>query len=93
MHSLGTEVGFNAADEVGLSVRKFYAFNPASSPLQPTTHILHNLGRNNVEFFLNTNDIVSKSYLQNMGDYRDEVWIGPFSRSPLASHSLSQWVR
>ena len=93
MHSLGTELGWNAADLVGLDVRRFYAFNPASSPMQPTEHIIKNLDRPNVYFFLNANDLVSKSYLQNMASkYEDEIWMGKFSRSPLASHSLSQWV-
>ena len=92
-HSLGTELMFNAADVTGLSVEGFYAFNPASSPAQRTDHIDKNLGRNNAQFFLNANDVVSKRYLQNAtAGEKDRIYMGKFLRSPLASHSLGQWL-
>lgn len=92
-HSLGTELMFNAADETGLNVREFFAFNPASSPAMPNSHIRKNLERKNAEFFLNSNDPVSKTYLQLANQSEsDRVYLGGFLRSPLASHKLGQWV-
>lgn len=92
-HSLGTELMFNASDEVGLSVSHFYAFNPASSPMQKTDHINKNLNRKNADFFLNSNDVVSKTYLQlAKEEHSPNVYMGKFLRSPLASHKLGQWL-
>ena len=92
-HSLGTELMFQAADEVGMHVKEFYAFNPASSPAQPTEHIRKNLERKNAEWFLNSNDVVSKTYLQIAEEeHSDNIYMGKFLRSPLASHKLGQWL-
>ena len=92
-HSLGTELMFSAADEVGLHVREFYAFNPASSPSQPKEHIRKNLERKNAEFYLNSNDIVSKTYLQLAKETEsDRIAIGKFLRNPISAHKLGQWI-
>ena len=93
MHSLGTELGFNGADRMGLPVREFYAFNPASSPTWDKGHILHQLDRPNVKFFLSPNDPVSKSYNQNLRTVdSSDIYMGEFYRSPIASHKMGQWI-
>ena len=92
MHSLGTELGFNAIDRTGLETKEIYAYNPGSSPLMSKKHIRKQLDRPNLNLFLSANDLVSKYYKQNL-EARDEseVWYGKFYRSPVASHGISQW--
>jgi len=93
MHSLGSELGFNGADRMGLPVKEFYAFNPASSPTWDKGHIMHQLDRPNAQFFLSPNDPVSKAFNQNLRDTDvDEVYMGGFYRSPIASHKMGQWI-
>ena len=92
MHSLGTELGFNAIDRTGIPTNDIYAFNPGSSPLMSKKHIRKQLDRPNLNLFLSANDLVSKYYKQNLtAEDADETWYGRFYRSPVASHGISQW--
>ena len=93
MHSLGSELGFNSVDRSGIQTKHMYAFAPASSPFMEKEHIIKNLDRPNVDFFLSANDPISKYYNQNLRPSdNDDVWYGAFYRNPVASHSIDQWI-
>ena len=96
-HSLGTMLATNALTEVDLPGQKdVYLFNPASSPLQSASAVRDIQEKKdwNVQYHLNRNDIVSNYFSQQLNqEERDKhVFYGKFSRSPLASHGLAQWV-
>jgi hypothetical protein len=96
-HSLGTMLATNALKEVDLPGQKdVYLYNPASSPFQ-SKEAVRDIQDNsdwNVQYHLNRNDIVSNYFSQQLSqDERDKhVFYGRFSRSPLSSHGLAQWV-
>ena len=96
-HSLGTMLATNALKEVDLPGQKeVFLYNPASSPFQAKEAVreIHENKDWNVKYHLNRNDLVSNYFGQQLSqEERDEhVFYGKFSRSPLASHGLSQWV-
>ena len=96
-HSLGTMLATNALKEVDLPGQKeVFLYNPASSPFQAASAV-RDIQENkdwNVQYHLNRNDIVSNYFGQQLSqEERDKhVFYGRFSRSPLASHGLAQWV-
>ena len=96
-HSLGTMLATNALKEVDLPGQKdVYLFNPASSPFQ-AKEAVRDIQENsdwNVQYHLNKNDIVSNYFSQQLSqeEIDKHVFYGKFSRSPLASHGLAQWV-
>lgn len=96
-HSLGTMLATNALKEVDLpGMKDIYLYNPASSPFQAASAVrdIQENEKWNVHYHLNRNDIVSNYFSQQLSqEERDKhVFYGRFSRSPLASHGLSQWV-
>ena len=87
----------NALKEVDLpGMKDIYLYNPASSPFQAASAVrdIQENEKWNVSYHLNRNDIVSNYFSQQLSqEERDKhVFYGRFSRSPLASHGLSQWV-
>jgi hypothetical protein len=96
-HSLGTMLATNALKEVDLPGQKeVFLYNPASSPFQ-SKQAVRDIQENpnwKVKYHLNRNDIVSNYFGQQLSqEERDRhVFYGKFSRSPLNSHFLAQWV-
>ena len=94
-HSLGTQLAWNGITSQTPAVDDVYLFNPASSPFQHKSAIREVADSSyNVKYFLNTGDVVSNTWgqLLTKQEIDDHVQYGKFSRSPLASHGLSQWV-
>ena len=94
-HSLGTMLAWNANKNDELSIAGDYSFfNPASSPFQGKAAIREVLdSERKVDLFLNKNDAVSIYFSQNLKEKdMDRVYYATFSRSPLASHTLGQWI-
>ena len=94
-HSLGTMLAWNANKKDELSIAGDYSFfNPASSPFSgkaPIREILDS--ERKVDLFLNKNDAVSNYFSQNLKEKdMDRVYYAPFSRSPITSHKMGQWV-
>ena len=94
-HSLGTHLAWNGLKNEKMNVDDLYWFNPASSPFQDKS-VVRDVADSNykVKYFLNTGDVVSNYFSQNLTkqEIEDSAIYGKFSRSPLASHGLSQWV-
>ena len=94
-HSLGTMLAWNANKHSELSIAGDYSFfNPASSPFSGKEPILEILNSDRkIDLFLNKNDAVSNFFSQNLRDSdMDRVYYAPFSRSPITSHKMGQWV-
>ena len=95
-HSLGTQLAFNGMlAEKMEGLKDVYFFNPASSPFQDKSAVRDIVDSSyNVKYFLNTSDVVSNYFSQNMtSDEIDaHVKYGRFARSPLAAHGVAQWV-
>jgi hypothetical protein len=94
-HSLGTMLAWNMNKNDELSIPGDYSFfNPASSPFQDKAAIREVLdSERKVDLFLNKNDAVSNYFSQNLQEKdMSRVYYAPFSRSPLKSHTLGQWV-
>lgn len=95
-HSLGTQIAMNGIKEVPVNGRDVYLFNPASSPFQ-NKQIIRDIIETpdkNIQYFLNKGDVVSNYFSQNMtqDEINEKVFYGKFSRSPVSSHVLAQWV-
>lgn len=70
-----------------------YLFNPASSPLQSTSTLTERANDPQYQYFINPSDLVSDALFQKMEKQGvDNSYIGEFKFSPLAAHSLSQWI-
>ena len=96
-HSLGSILTSNSLKEVQFENKPtVHFFNPSSSPFQKESAIREVIENKNYnsQFYLNTSDIVSNYFGQNMTqeEIHSKVKYGKFSRSPLASHGLQQWV-
>jgi len=95
-HSLGTQLVMNGMKEAPINGRDVYLFNPASSPFQNKKIIrdIIDTPDKNIQFFLNKGDVVSNYFSQNMtqDEIENKVFYGKFSRSPVSSHVLAQWV-
>ena len=100
-HSLGTMLATNAMkyvkpEQASEEKNDFFLFNPASSPLQSKEAVrsVQDNPTSNVEYFLNKGDIVSNYFSQQLSQEEIEkhVFYGKYSKSPLSSHGLAQWV-
>ena len=99
-HSLGTMLGTNAMKHVKSEIpapkNDIYLLNPASSPFQSKSAV-RDIQENedwNTQYFLNKGDLISNYFSQQLDqeEIDKHVFYGKFSRSPLASHGVAQWV-
>ena len=100
-HSLGTMLATNAMKHVKSDTppdtkNDMFLFNPASSPFQAKSAV-REIEENknwNVDYFLNKGDIVSNFFSQQLSqeEIDKHVFYGKYSRSPLASHGIAQWL-
>jgi hypothetical protein len=95
-HSLGTQLAWNGMQAEKLEgLEDVYLFNPASSPFQDKSAVRDIVDSDyNVKYFLNTSDVVSNYFSQNMTPEEIDAHVkyGRFAKSPLAAHGLAQWV-
>jgi hypothetical protein len=95
-HSLGTQLAWNGMKAEKMEgVKDLYLFNPASSPFQEKTAVREIADSGyNTRYFLNTSDVVSNYFSQQLTPQEIDATVsyGPFSRNPLSAHGLSQWV-
>ena len=89
-HSLGTQFVQNAEKN---NADKILLFNPASSPTQSGEYLNSLANDERYTYFINPSDVVSKALWQQMEDEKvGESYISEARYSPLAAHSMSQWV-
>jgi hypothetical protein len=96
-HSLGTQLAWNSIKDVSKmkGTEDIYFFNPASSPFADKAGVREIIDRPNTSLFLNTGDVVSNYFGQNMTSdeiARENVHYGTYAKSPLSAHGLSQWT-
>jgi hypothetical protein len=95
-HSLGTQLAWNGMKAEKMEgVKDLYFFNPASSPFQDKSAVRDIVDSPyNTRLFLNTSDVVSNYFSQNMSPTEIDTTVsyGPFARNPLSAHGLSQWT-
>ena len=88
-HSLATQYVTNSKHN---NADKIYLFNPASSPLMNSNYLNDIANNPAYTYFINPSDAVSEAVFQKMNhETMDHSYIAPYTYSPAASHSLTQW--
>ena len=96
-HSLGGQLATNALTEVDIPGQKdVYLFNPASSPMQDKSAVRDVADQKdwNMHYHLNKGDLISNYWSQQLSqsEIDSSVFYGKYSKSPMASHGLAQWI-
>ena len=92
-HSLATQYITNLPQELQEHIDEVYLFNPASSDFMDDDYLSEIANNDKYTYFINPSDIVSGGIWNKMDhDTVDNNYIGHYRWSPLAAHSMSQWV-
>ena len=97
-HSLGANQAMNIlADSIESPimerVKDAYLFNPGITPTHDLDVAKRATNQERFHFFLNSGDLVSNAAIAiRDGDSKSEVFYGVPGSSPMANHSIDQWV-
>ena len=91
-HSLGTSYLLKEFPEHRDNMDEVFLFNVASSPLQSEGE-LNTIANQDAHYYVNSGDMVSSGAYQHMDreTLDNNLYLGDYMWSPLASHSVSQW--
>lgn len=91
-HSLGTSYLIKEFAEHRDNMDEVFLFNVASSPMQSEEQLSH-VANQSANYYVNSGDMVSSGAYQHMDreTIDNNLYLGDYMWSPLASHSVSQW--
>ena len=91
-HSLGTSYLIKEFPEHRDNMNEVFLFNVASSPLQSEGE-LENIANQNAQYYVNSSDLVSSGAYGQMDreTIDNNLYLGDYTYSPIAAHSLTQW--
>ena len=92
-HSLATQYITNLPIELQEHIDEVYLFNPASSDFMDDNYLTEIANNDKYTYFINPSDIVSSAIWNKMNhDTVDNNYVGKYRWSPLAAHSMDQWI-
>ena len=94
-HSLGGNTlmnVFNDKENKDLRYDRVNLFNPGTSPLADLSAPRDAAENDKLHFYLNSGDILSNTFASVLPSGRENVYWSKPKHSPLANHSIGQWV-